>query len=76
MLFQNTSPQREVTYSTIYMCIVIGSSQNNFISSIPFDLYSDFLRWASQRLSYPFYKEEIEAQTGEIILLQVTQLVS
>ena len=44
MLFQNTSAQRDVTHLTFHMHIVIGSSQRNFMSSIPFDLYSSFLR--------------------------------
>ena len=44
MLFQNTSAQRDVTHLTFRMHIVIGSSQSNFMSSIPFDLYSSFLR--------------------------------
>ena len=44
MLFQNNSAQRDVTHLTFHMHIVFGSSQNNFMSSIPFDLYSSFLR--------------------------------
>lgn len=76
MFFQNTSPQREVTHSTFHMCIMIGSSQSNFMSSIPFDLCSNFLRWPGQGLSCSFCKGKIEAQRSEIILLQVTQLVN
>lgn len=44
MLFQNTSAHRDVIHLTFHMYIVIGSSQSNFMSSIPFDLYSSFLR--------------------------------
>lgn len=44
MLFQNTNPQREMTHSTFHLYIVIDCSQSNLMFSIPFDLYSNFLR--------------------------------